>query len=119
MTFLFSAAAPGFLVPFLKQKGILKTEFGQILLIFSLIGEFVSLIAMTIISSKLTYGLSYKSFLFLIVIIVSFFIYIVLSRLQGKYDFATLATNNTHLEVRAAFALILTLVTISIKLVPK
>ncbi len=58
MTFLFSAAAPGFLVPFLKQKGILKTEFGQILLIFSLIGEFVSLIAMTIISSKLTYGLS-------------------------------------------------------------
>ncbi|AUN25549.1 sodium:proton antiporter [Clostridium botulinum] len=115
MTFLFSAAAPGFLVPFLKQKGILKTEFGQILLIFSLIGEFVSLIAMTIISSKLTYGLSYKSFLFLIVIIVSFFIYIVLSKLQGKYDFATLATNNTHLEVRAAFALILTLVTISNK----
>ncbi len=70
---------------------------------------------MTIISSKLTYRLSYKSFLFLIVIIVSFFIYIVLSKLQGKYDFATLATNNTHLEVRAAFALILTLVTISNK----
>ncbi|NFA62093.1 cation:proton antiporter [Clostridium sporogenes] len=115
MTFLFSAAAPGFLVPFLKQKDILKTEFGQILLIFSLIGEFVSLIAMTIISSKLTYGLSYKSFLFLIVIIVSFLIYKILSKLQGKYDFATLATNNTHLEVRAAFALILILVTISNK----
>ncbi|MCR1934224.1 cation:proton antiporter [Clostridium tepidum] len=115
MTFLFSAAAPGFLVPFLKQKDILKTEFGQILLIFSLIGEFVSLIAMTIISSKLTYGLSYKSFLFLIVIIVSFLIYKILSKLQGKYDFSTLATNNTHLEVRAAFALILILVTISNK----
>ncbi|WP_251859535.1 cation:proton antiporter [Clostridium sp. Marseille-Q2269] len=115
MTFLFSAAAPGFLVPFLKQKGILKTEFGQILLIFSLMGEFISLIAMTIISSKITYGLSYKSFLFLIVIIISFLIYKVLSKLQGKYDFHRLATNNTHLEVRAAFALILILVTIANK----
>ncbi|NEZ46219.1 sodium:proton antiporter [Clostridium niameyense] len=115
MTFLFSAAAPGFLVPFLKERGILKTEFGQSLLIFSLIGEFISLIAMTVISSKLNYGLSYKSFLFLIVIVASFLIYIVLKRVQKKYGFDNFSGNKMHLEVRAAFALILILVTISNK----
>ncbi|GAA0743156.1 cation:proton antiporter [Clostridium oceanicum] len=115
MTFLLSASAPGFLVPFLKEKGILKTQYGQILLIYSLLAEFTSLIAMTVISSKISYGLSYKSFLFLVIILSSFLIYIILKRFQNKYDFSVFLGNDMHIEVRAAFALMLILVTISHK----
>ena len=62
---LFTSAAPGLLVPILKSKHILSSDFGQTLLIFSLIAEFVCLIGITFIASVSTYGLSIKEFYFL------------------------------------------------------
>lgn len=111
--FLLTATGPGIVVPFLKQRNLIDTEFGQLLLIFTLICEFVCLISITVLSSILETGLSYRSFFFLLVIIASFFLYRILKRYTKKLHFVIENYKSMHIEVRAAFALIIILVTIS------
>ncbi|SHF16604.1 cation:proton antiporter [Clostridium fallax] len=115
-TLLFTASAPGLIVPFLKQKHILTSNFGQTLLIYSLICEFICLIGLSFIASTSLYGLSYKNFLFLIVFGAAFLLYYVVKRFYSIENFSALAFKNLHLSVRGAFALILILVSISEKI---
>jgi trk system potassium uptake protein TrkA len=115
ITLLFAASAPGLLVPFLKERDILNTEYGQTLLIYSLICEFAVLIALTFVSSTKVHGLSYHNFLFLIVFAAAFILYKLIVKIIDEFDFSTGAFRNLHIGVRAAFALILVLVTISDK----
>lgn len=112
-TFLLASAAPGLLVPIFKERNLLNTDFGQMLLIFSLICEFLCLIAITFISSSMSDGLSYKSFLFTIVIAVAVLFYIIASRMMNKYKFSVENFAGLHMEIRASFAVILILVAIS------
>lgn len=112
---LFTAAAPALLVPILKAKHILNSDFGQSLLIFGLIGELVSLIGITFISSVTTYGLSLKSFTFLIIFGAAFIMYFLAKFLFKINDFSAVAFKNLHLSVRGAFALVLVLVAVAEK----
>ena len=112
-TFLLSATAPGLLVPILKERDLISTEFGQILLIFSLISEFLCLIAITFVSSSMSDGLSYKNFLFTIVIAAAVLFYIVARRMMNRYKFSVESFEGLHMEVRASFAVMLILVAIS------
>ncbi len=116
ITFLFTAAAPGLIVPFLKEREILNTEYGQTLLIYTIICEFVCLIALTLISSTITQGLTYKNFLFILLFIVSFIIFKFIEKTSHIFDFSSSFFSNLHIGVRAAFALMLILVTISDKI---
>ncbi|WP_373898887.1 cation:proton antiporter [Haloimpatiens sp. FM7315] len=113
VSLLFSAGAPGILVPFFKERKILNTIYGQTLLIYSLICEFICLIALTTISSNIIYGFSYKNFLFLILFAFAYGLYLIIKRFSGRFDFSASSLRNLHVGVRAAFALILVLVTIS------
>ncbi|MFD3156615.1 cation:proton antiporter [Haloimpatiens sp. FM7330] len=113
---LFAASAPGLIVPLLKERKILNTEYGQTILIFSLICEFVCLISITFISSTIIYGFSYKNFLFIILFILAFLLYRSLKKFSRKIDLSTSFFSNLHIGVRAAFALILILVTVSNKI---
>lgn len=112
-TFLLSATAPGLLVPLFKEKDLSDTDFGQTLLIFSLICEFLCLIALTFISSSASSGLSYKNFLFIVVIAAAALLYIIAKRAISKSKFSVANYRGLHMEVRASFAVILTLVAIS------
>lgn len=112
-TFLLPATAPGLLVPFLKEKDLSDTDFGQTLLIFSLICEFLCLIAITLISSSMSEGLSYKSFLFILVIGASVLLYVAAKQFIHRYRFSAENFTGLHMEVRASFAVILILVAIS------
>lgn len=114
-TFLFTAAAPGLLVPILKNKQIISSEFGQSLLIFGIIAEFVCLIGISFISSVSIYGLSLKSFEFLIIFLAAIFIYLLTKFIFKKRDISLVAFKNLHLSVRGAFVLVLVLVAISQK----
>ncbi len=114
-TVLLASSAPGLLMPVLKERKILKTEYGQILLIFSLLCEFACLIGLTVVSQSIVSGLSIKSFLFVLVFIASYLIYRLITRYSNKFDFSFEAFEGLHLRVRAAFALILILVTLSDK----
>lgn len=115
-TLLFCATAPGLLVPFLKQRKLLGTELGQTLLIFSLIGEFVCLISLTLVSSTIAHGMSYKNFLFILVFLASFGIYFAIKWAMPKMRFSMEALDSQQIWVRAAFALVLVLVTLSEKI---
>ncbi|MGG7098794.1 cation:proton antiporter [Clostridium sardiniense] len=112
---LFTAAAPALLVPILKAKHILNSDFGQSLLIFGLIGELVSLIGITFVSSVTTYGLSLKSFTFLIIFGAAFIMYFLAKILFKINDFSAVAFKNLHLSIRGAFALVLVLVAVAEK----
>ncbi|KGN01153.1 sodium:proton antiporter [Clostridium novyi A str. 4570] len=116
LAFLFSASAPGLIVPFLKEKNLLNTEYGQTLLIYTLICEFICLLALPIISSTINSGLTYKNFLFIILFIVAFLIFKIIQKFSHILDLSTATFRNLHIGVRAAFALILLLVTLSNKI---
>ena len=112
-TFLLPATAPGLLVPLLKEKNLSDTDFGQTLLIFSLMCEFLCLIAITLVSSSMDEGISYKSFLFIVVIAASVLLYLIARRVLSKHIFLAENFRGLHMEVRASFAVILILVAIS------
>ncbi len=112
-TFLLTSTAPGLLVPLLKERNLLDSDYGQTLLIFSLLCEFVCLIAITILSTIIDSGLSYKNFLFTILIVLSYFIYRIINKSMKKFSFNIENFKGLHIEVRAAFALIIILVSVS------
>lgn len=112
-TFLLSATAPGLLVPLFKERDLADTDFGQMLLIFSLTCEFLCLIAITFISSGMSDGFSYKNFLFIVVIAAAALLYVVARRAISKFKFSVGNYRGLHMEVRASFAVILILVAIS------
>ncbi|MBW6410131.1 cation:proton antiporter [Clostridium weizhouense] len=112
-TFLLTATAPGLLVPLLKERNLLDSDYGQTLLIFSLLCEFVCLIAMTILSTIIDSGLSYKNFLFTILIALAYLIYTLIKKSIKKLSFSIENFKGLHIEVRAAFALIIILVSVS------
>ncbi|AOR23344.1 cation:proton antiporter [Clostridium taeniosporum] len=112
-TFLLTATAPGLLVPLLKERNLLDSDYGQTLLIFSLFCEFVCLIAITILSTIIDSGLSYKNFLFTILIVLSYVIYRFIKKSIKKFRFSIENFKGLHIEVRAAFALIIILVSVS------
>ncbi|NCB51020.1 MAG: sodium:proton antiporter [Clostridia bacterium] len=112
-TFLLSATAPGLLVPFFKERDLLDTDFGQELLIFSLLCEFLCLIAITFVSSGISEGVSYKSFLFVVVIAAAGLLYGVGRRIISGNRFSIDNFKGLHMEVRASFAVVIILVAIS------
>lgn len=115
MVWIIAAAAPGIIIPVLKEKRILNTVYGQTLLVFTIISEFSCLLFLTVSVSIMSSGVSYKNFLFLTVFIAFFVIYRIITSLLKKFTFAAPSLTSLHIRVRAAFALILTLVTLSHK----
>lgn len=112
-TVIFTSTAPGLLVPFLKERELIDTEYGQTILVYSLTAEIIVLLTVTILCSYLGTGLSYKNFLFIVVFAVSFLFYLLAKYLIRSFDFKDVSFKKLHIEVRAAFALILVLVFIS------
>ena len=104
---LFTAAAPGLLVPILKSKNIISSNFGQSLLIFGIITQLLSLIGVTFISSISLHGLSFKSFTFLIIFAAAILIYFISKFIFKTNDFSAMAFKNLHISVRGAFVLVL------------
>lgn len=109
-TFMLTASAPGLIVPILKERKLLNTDYGQTLLIFTLICEFICLVSITILSTFINSGLSYKDFLFIILLLIAFLIYISIKKVLPKLPLMAENFSGLHIEVRAAFALIIVLV---------
>ena len=115
-TLIFMASSPGLVLPILKEKNKLKSNFGKTLLIFSIMCEFVSLIGITVILSISQNGLSIKSFQFILIFIVAILLYFLARLFIKRNDFKVPSFKNIHMMVRAAFALILVLVAIAAQL---
>ena len=115
-TLIFMASSPGLVLPILKQKNILKSEFGKVALTFSILCEFIAIIGITVIFSISEHGMSFKSFEFALIFIFAIVLYFIAKLFMKKHDFSAPSFKNLHLMVRAAFALILILVAIAQKL---
>ncbi|MGL5069353.1 MAG: cation:proton antiporter [Sarcina sp.] len=113
---IFIASSPGLVLPILKQKNMLKSEFGKTILTFSIMCEFVSLIGITVIFSISESGFSLKSFQFILIFIFAIVLYFLSKLFMKKNDFTIPSFKNIHVMVRAAFALILILVAIAAQL---
>ncbi|MGL4873755.1 MAG: cation:proton antiporter [Clostridium sp.] len=114
--FIFMAASPGLVVPILKTKNIITSELGQLILTFSILCEFLSIIGTTIIFSVSENGLTLKSFEFVLIFIFALIVYIVSRIFMKRHDFTIPSFKNIHIIVRAAFLLILILVVVAERL---
>ncbi|MGL4760895.1 MAG: cation:proton antiporter [Sarcina sp.] len=113
IAFIFLAAAAGLVGPILKAKNLLSSELGQILLTFSIICQFTSILGTTVIFSVSENGLTLKSFEFILIFLFAAIAYFISKIFLKRHDLMVPSFKNIHLIVRAAFALILILVVIA------
>ncbi len=105
MIWIIAAAAPGIVIPVLREKKIMNTVYGQTLLIFTIISEFVCLLFLTVSVSISSTGLSYKSFLFITVFLAFFLIYRLTNLCYKKVQFFYSNINLSSYKSTSSFRL--------------
>ncbi|MCM1597656.1 cation:proton antiporter family protein [Latilactobacillus sakei] len=109
-TILFSTIALGVVIAALKEKELLSQPLGQTILLIAVLGEIIPLVALTVYSSLNNPG---SKSLWLLSLIFVAAIYL-LVRFKGVYHFfARIDKSTTQLDIRLAFFLIITLVSIA------
>ncbi|WP_461213936.1 monovalent cation:proton antiporter family protein [Lacticaseibacillus sp. GG6-2] len=109
-TIVYSTVALGVVIAALKEKELLSKPFGQTMLLIAALGELIPLISLTVYAS--INGSSSKSVWWLLAIFaVAIFL---LMRFRKPYQvFARIDKATTQLDIRLAFFLIITLVTVA------
>ena len=109
-TILFSTIALGVVIAALKEKELLSQPLGQTILLIAVLGEIIPLVALTVYSALNNPG---SKSLWLLSLIFVAAIYL-LVRFKGVYHFfARIDKSTTQLDIRLAFFLIITLVSIA------
>ncbi|WP_243680966.1 cation:proton antiporter [Lacticaseibacillus manihotivorans] len=110
VTIVYSTVALGVVIAALKEKELLSKPFGQTILLIAALGEVIPLISLTVYASL--NGKSSKSVWWLLAIFVAAIF--LLMRFRKPYQFfARIDKATTQLDIRLAFFLIITLVTIA------
>jgi len=109
-TIVFSTVALGVVIAALKEKELLSQPFGQTMLLLAALGEVVPLIGLTVFASLV--GDSNRSVWLLTLIFVAALA--LLLRFKRPYAlFAKIDKSTTQLDIRLAFFIICTLVTVA------
>ncbi|ERL65823.1 monovalent cation:proton antiporter family protein [Schleiferilactobacillus shenzhenensis] len=109
-TIIFSTVALGVVIAALKEKELLSKPFGQTMLLIAAFGEVLPLIALTIYSA-VVHPTDKSIWLLLLIFAVAI---ILLLRFRKIYQwFAQVDKSTTQLDIRLAFFLIVTLVTVA------
>ncbi|MFT9040026.1 cation:proton antiporter [Schleiferilactobacillus harbinensis] len=109
-TIVFATVALGVVIAALKEKELLSKPFGQTMLLIAALGEVVPLLALTIYSAVV--HPTDKSIWLLLLIFVAAIV--LLLRFRRPYQwFAQIDKSTTQLDIRLAFFLIVTLVTVA------
>ncbi len=109
-TIVYSTVALGVVIAALKEKELLSKPFGQTMLLIAALGELIPLISLTVYAS--INGSSSKSVWWLLAIFAAAIF--LLMRFRKPYQFfARIDKATTQLDIRLAFFLIITLVTIA------
>ncbi|MFD1485245.1 monovalent cation:proton antiporter family protein [Lacticaseibacillus baoqingensis] len=109
-TIVYGTVALGVVIAALKEKELLSKPFGQTILLIAALGEVLPLLSLTVYAS--INGSSSRSVWWLLVIfIVAIYL---LMRFRRPYQFfARIDKSTTQLDIRLAFFLIITLVTVA------
>ncbi len=107
---VFSTVALGVVIAALKEKELLSQPFGQTMLLLAALGEVVPLLALTVYA-ELNGHASRSVWLLLLIFVAAI---VLLLRFRRPYQwFAKVDKSTTQLDIRLAFFLIITLVTVA------
>jgi Kef-type K+ transport system membrane component KefB/Trk K+ transport system NAD-binding subunit len=117
LVFVLSATSLGVLLPILKGRGLLRTQFGKAIFISATLADFITVILLTIVLIVLTQGLSSNIFA-LSLLFIAFFIF---SRFASRFTklrqvravVEELSQATIQLKVRGAIAILLTFVVLA------
>lgn len=117
LVFVLSATSLGVLLPILKERGLLRTQFGKTIFIAATLADFITVILLTTVLIVLTHGLSSNVFA-LSLLFITFFIayrfgipFVKLRQVRAVVEELSQAT--IQLKVRGAIAILLTFVVLA------
>jgi len=109
-TILVSTIALGVIISLLTEAGLLDNEYGQTMLLISAMGEFIPLVALTIYSAVQQKNY-FSAFLLPVIFIAAIALLRRFKRIYVFFD--NIDKTTTQLDIRLAFFLIFTLVTVA------
>ncbi|MBO8170728.1 MAG: monovalent cation:proton antiporter family protein [Bacillaceae bacterium] len=113
MGLILSTTSLGVVVPILKERRSLATEFGQTILMAALIADFVTMLLITFVASLKSGGSTAETLLILTLFVAFFFIYRI-SKLFSRWELIEkLADATSQIRVRGAFLLILVFIALA------
>lgn len=113
ITLIFSTTSLGIVVPTLKEKNLLGTVYGQIILLSSLIADFTTMILVTIYVSLYSTAAVDDVYLILLLFLIFFIIYRMGLKLATFKVIKELTSTTSQIKVRVTFALILIFIALS------
>ncbi|MGB7532188.1 MAG: cation:proton antiporter [Halobacteriota archaeon] len=117
LALVLSTSAVGLTVPTIRELGLLKSDFGQTILISAFIADFATVLLVTVYTLHFKKGVTWEMFLIVFVFILFFMVYYVGKLVIWHYPERLSAwfksDQPTEMGVRAAFALLLVFVALS------
>jgi Kef-type K+ transport system membrane component KefB len=117
LAIILSSSAGGLILPTLRELGVLKSDFGQTILITAFVAEFATVLLVTVYTIHQEKGITWEMFLLVLVFILFFAVYYVGKLAIWHYPERLSAwfksDQPSEMGVRAAFALLLVFVAIS------
>ena len=117
LALILSTTSVGLIVPTIRELGLLKSEFGQTILISAFIADFTTMLLLTVYTIQFKKGITGEMFLIALVFILFFAVYYVGKLAIWHYPERLSAwfksDQPSEMGVRAAFALLLVFVAIS------
>lgn len=118
MGLILSTTSLGVVMPVLKETGLSRGQYGQTLLITSLIADFATMLLITVVVAALSTGLTFDILLIGTLFVVFFLMYhfgmVFFNRIGGvRRAFEELSHASAQIKVRAAFTMMLIFVVLS------
>ena len=117
LALILSTTSVGLIVPTIRELGMLKSEFGQTILISAFIADFTTMLLLTVYTIQFKNGITGEMFLIALVFILFFAVYYVGKLAIWHYPERLSAwfksDQPSEMGVRAAFALLLVFVALS------
>jgi Kef-type K+ transport system membrane component KefB/Trk K+ transport system NAD-binding subunit len=118
MALILSTTSLGVVVPVLKEKNIIRTKYGQTILIAALFADFATMLLITVLVAILSQGLSFEILLIGLLFIGFFVVYRFTNLFFNRFSSVRkvideLSFATTQIKVRIAIAIMLVLVALS------
>ena len=117
LALVLSTSAVGLTVPTIREQGLLKSDFGQTILISAFIADFATVLLVTVFTLYFKKGVTWEMFLIVFVFVLFFIVYYVGKLAIWHYPERLSAwfksDQPSEMGVRAAFALLLVFVALS------
>jgi Kef-type K+ transport system membrane component KefB len=117
LAIILSSSAGGLILPTLRELGVLKSDFGQTILITAFVAEFATVLLVTVYTIHLEKGITWELFLLVLVFVPFFALYylgkLAIWRYPERLSAWFKSDQPSEMGVRAAFALLLVFVALS------